>query len=265
MNTKSYKPLIIFSIAVWTAVFILVGCLIFAFRDKPKSYVSDVVSGPVEFQQPVYIDDYVYQQRTTLLERSIAICKNEYATRIAHAVLAEHNRQGIPVPVAYALIGTECDKTKTDLITLEKSGYFNPKATSHKNCRGATQVCYETLCDFNQFNKYGHTYTWDDMYNIEKNIEVGVWHYMRYVKYVGEDWTNLYIIYNTGYGNFTKENNYWIYNDYTCKWETHDAGWYYRNNKYPPNDINLCFNDLKGFAPTRRFTIYLEMYSELFI
>ena len=50
----------------------------------------------------------------------------------------------------------------------------------------------------------------------------------------------------------------------TFKLETHRSDWYYRNHKYPPKDVNLSFDDLTGFTPTRRFELYLEMYTELF-
>ena len=119
------------------------------------------------------------------------------------------------------------------------------------------------LDDFNAFNKFEHNYSWDEMFEIDKNIEVGVWHFTRYIPYVGEDWVNLYIVYNTGYGNYSKDAPYWIYNDNSQRWEVHDAAWYYRNSKYPPKE-NSFLSDLVGFAPTKRFSTYLNMYIELF-
>lgn len=261
MKTNSSKLLLIIAI-IWVALMsILLG--LFAevkhqerIAEQKVEVVKEIPFIPNDEEEKVEI--------SPILRQSIAVCKNEYATRIAHAVLREHNRYGTPIPVIYSLIGTESDKTKTSEISIINCGNFNPKAESSKNCRGATQVHYDTLCDFNTFSKRGYTYTWDDMFDIDKNIEVGVWHYMRYVKYVGYDWVNLYIIYNAGYGNYTRENKYWIYNPMTLKWETHRSDWYYRNHKYPPRDVNLSFDDLTGFTPTRRFELYLEMYTEFF-
>lgn len=258
MKTNSFKLLLI--AIIWVALMsILLG--LFA---EVKHQERIAVQKKVEQKIPFIPNEEEEIIIPSLLEQSIAVCKNEYATRIAHAVLREHERYGTPIPVIYALIGTESDKTKISEISIINCGNFNPRAESHKNCRGLTQVHYDTLCDFNTFSKRGYTYTWDDMFDIDKNIEVGVWHYMRYVKYVGYDWVNLYIVYNAGYGNYTRENNYWIYNSRTLKWETHRSDWYYRNHKYPPKDVNLSFDDLTGFAPTRRFELYLKMYTELF-
>ena len=204
-------------------------------------------------------------QRLTILNQSIALCKNKYAERIANAVIAEYERQGCPVPVIYALIGTESDETHTNNITTEHSGYFNPHAKSSKSCRGLTQISRGALDDFNTFNKFGHTYTWDEMFEIEKNIEVGVWHFMRYTSKVdSDDYIALYIIYNVGFGGYSKKNNVWIYNEYTEKWEEHANSYYYRNNKYPPVNSHQTFDTLTGFAPTNRFSTYLNMYMKLF-
>lgn len=261
MKTNSSKLLLIIAITWIVLMSILLG--LFAEVKHQERIANQKVEAVKEI--PFIPDDEEEKvEISPILRQSIAVCKNEYATRIAHAVLREYERYGTPIPVIYSLIGTESDKTKTSEISIINCGNFKPRAESHKNCRGLTQVHYDTLCDFNTFSKRGYTYTWDDMFDIDKNIEVGVWHYMRYVKYVGYDWVNLYIIYNAGYGNYTRENKYWIYNPMTLKWETHRSDWYYRNHKYPPKDINLSFDDLTGFAPTRRFELYLKMYTELF-
>ena len=257
MKDNKYKPLIIFIVVIWTLVLSLIILLVVRIKHQ------EVKLSHIEQEIEVLVEE-PEEKTSSILEQSIAVCKNEYAVKIAHAVIREYERQGAPIPIIYALIGTESDKTKTSEISIINCGNFKPWAESGKNCRGLTQVHYDTLCDFNTFNKYGHKYTWDDMFDIDKNIEVGVWHYMRYTKYVGYDWINLYIIYNAGYGNYTRENKYWIYNPDTFKWETHRSDWYYRNHKYPPEDVNLSFIDLTTFSPTRRFEIYLDMYTELF-
>jgi hypothetical protein len=257
---EDYKPLIAFIIAIWSAILVLIVAMIINIKSqKIESYEPTEII-PSCYEEP----QDIVEPKLSVLEQSILLCKNEYSTRIAHAVIKEHERQGVPIPIIYALIGTESDKTRTNQVTLECSGYFTPYAESSASCRGLTQVSYETFCDFNTFNKFGHQYTWDDMYDIDKNIEVGVWHYTRYIRFVGEDWINLYIIYNAGYGNYSRSNNYWIYNEYTEKWENHNASWYYRNHKYPPTKSDTSFEELTNFSPTRRFEIYLNMYTELF-
>ncbi len=261
MKKDKYTPLIIFIAITWTLLIGIMCYFVFSITkiENSSSHVEEILEETI---RP--LEEYVKEPKLSTLEQSIALCKNEYAEKIAHSVIKESERQGVPAYVIYALIGTESDKTKTDLISLEKSGYFTPKANSSVGCRGLTQISKEALDDFNTFNKFGHNYSWDDMFDIEKNIEVGVWHFMRYVPKVGKDWIDLYIIYNTGYGAYSRNNSYWIYNDITESWENHNNSWYFRNNKYPPTTTNLHFSKLKGFAPTKRFTVYLEMYTELF-
>lgn len=262
MKANNSKQLLIIAILWVVLMSILLGLFI-----EVKHQEKIAVQKKLEKEITLFIPDNNDEEEIiipSLLEQSIAVCKNKYATRIAQAVLREHERHGTPISVIYSLIGTESDKTKTSEISIINCGYFTPWAESHMSCRGLTQIHYDTLQDFNTFSKRGYTYTWDDMFDIDKNIEVGVWHYMRYVKYVGYDWVNLYIIYNAGYGNYTRENKYWIYNPMTLKWETHRSDWYYRNHKYPPKEANLRFDDLTSFAPTKRFELYLKMYTELF-
>lgn len=270
-SDKTTINLLIVLSFIWAFLVCVLILLFILFPDNPKKS-NEIVTQEIQKESPVSppIPNYALlmaeqaQKKLDTLNVSISLCKNKYAETIANAVITEHNRQGVPIPVIYALIGTESDKTHTDEISHENSGYFTPDAVSYLNCRGLTQVSYTTLCDFNTFNKFGHTYTWDDMFIIEKNIEVGVWHYMRYAKFVGRDWVDLYIIYNTGYTKYSKDNGFWVYNDNTCQWEIHKNNWYFKNGKYPPYDVNLTTSQLKGFSPTRRYTAYLDLYTDLF-
>ena len=262
MKTNNFKLLIL--AILWVVLMsILIGLFVnvkhqekIAVQKKVEQKIPSIPVIPVAEEKIIV---------PSLLEQSIAVCKNEYATRIAHAVLREHERYGIPIPVIYALIGTESDKTGTSEVSIINCGYFTPRAQSHKNCRGLTQICRNALQDFNNLSKRGYTYTWDDMFDIDKNIEVGVWHYMRYAKSVDCDWVNLYIIYNVGYGNYIRENKYWTYDPETLRWGIYNSGWYYRNYKYPPKDNLSSLDDLTDFIPTKRFELYLEMYIELFV
>ena len=259
MKTNNFKLLII--AIIWVVLMsILIGLFISVKHQEKiavqKKVEQKIISVPIEEEEIIV---------PSLLEQSIAVCKNEYATRIANAVLREHERYGIPIPVIYALIGTESDKTGTSEVSIINCGYFTPRAQSHKNCRGLTQVSHGALQDFNTLSKRGYTYTWDDMFDIDKNIEVGVWHYMRYAKSIGYDWVNLYIVYNVGYGNYIRENKYWIYDPETLRYGIHNNGWYYRSYKYPPKNNFSSLDDLTNFIPTKRFELYLEMYIKLFV
>ena len=258
MKTDNFKLLII--TIIWVVLMsILIGLFVNVKHQEKiavqKKVEQKIPSIPIEEKEIIV---------PSLLDQSIAVCKNEYATRIANAVLREHERYGIPISVIYALIGTESDKTGTSEVSIINCGYFTPQAQSHKNCRGLTQICRSALQDFNTLSKRGYTYTWDDMFDIDKNIEVGVWHYMRYAKSIGYDWVSLYIVYNVGYGNYIRENKYWTYNPETLRWGIYNSGWYYRNYKYPPKDNFSILDDLTDFIPTKRFELYLKMYIELF-
>lgn len=275
---KTTVILIITGCVTWIAAIALLICFLHSVNRPVKNIEESVtrieqsleeateVAAIRERMQQEKLEALAYERKTQrrLLVQSVEICKNEYAEDIAKSVLTEHYRTGAPIYALYALIGTECDNTKTNQISVENSGYFNPKARSSANCIGVTQTGRSAMEDFNTFSGHANTYKWEEMYDIHKNIEVGAWHYMRYRSYVGDDWVALYIIYNVGWTRYSAKNNYWIYNNSTEKWERHDNAWYFRNGKYPPTTVNLSFNQLEGYAPTRRFTTYLEMYSEMF-
>lgn len=218
--------------------------------------VEDVAFFPLLEEPKIEIKPF------NILETSISICTNKYATRIANSVIKESDNTGIPAYVIYSIIGAESDRTSISKIETE-SGNFNPDAQSSIGCVGLTQLSQSALTDYN--NRHNTHLTLDEVMNIEKNIEIGLWHYNRYSHKVGdEDWTSLYIIYNVGFREFSKENGNRIYNDYSGFYEYHTNSWYYLNGKYPPRRGGCKFSELAEYKPVKRFNTYLSMYKETF-
>lgn len=92
---------------------------------------------------------------------------------------------------------------------------FLPTAHNRRtNATGLLQICPLALQDYNDWN--GTHYTMEDMYNIELNIEVGVWNLMQQAYYLRREPTVTYkdcvIAFNTGVGDFKLYKNDWLNN-----------------------------------------------------
>lgn len=63
-------------------------------------------------------------------------------------------------------------------LIIQESNFYT-KAVSHKNCRGLGQISKAVLDDFNSkylWKKERKTYTFEDMFDYKKNIEVACWY-----------------------------------------------------------------------------------------
>lgn len=71
-----------------------------------------------------------------------------------------------------------CKKYNMDLIwflsMIYQESHFFPKALSHKNAYGLTQVTFYAVDSYNIY--FNTNYSMKDMFNIKNNIEVGVWY-----------------------------------------------------------------------------------------
>lgn len=252
---KSLMWLRITCAAVWLAVFLMIGCL---YSNLTKQKVA--TQTPVEKELEKEYEEPKKIVITSMLDKSISICKEEQATDIAHAVNMASKKYGIPHYVIYAIIATESGKHRTEDITPSNVMMVNHKASSSCNCKGLMQVSCYAVEDYNKVNLT--EYTLDDMYDIYTNIEVGTWYFSQF-RNVATSWTEMYIIYNVGYGFYSKRNRYWFYG-----W---DGNWY--NNYYnsfflmngmlPPDascDKGLYGkNKLPTYRPKYRFEKCLDL------
>lgn len=115
------------------------------------------------------------------------------------SIISASKKYGIPVCVICAIISTESAYAPTIFLNKNNFNLVNKKATSRCDCKGLMQVSELALIDYN--NRHGSEMI--DLYDVETNIEVGVWHYARYFD-GDETWEELYAIYNAGIGNYNK-------------------------------------------------------------
>ena len=248
----SVKVLRIACVIIWAAVFLMMGYLCSKVYAKQRVLPQTSIEKELD-EKPTRI------VIPTVLEKSIAICQEEYAVDIAHAVNLASAKYQIPHYVIYAIIATESGKHRTEDITSSNVMMVNHKASSSCNCKGLMQVSCYAVEDYNKINLT--EYTLDDMYDIYANIEVGTWYFSQF-RNVATSWTEMYIIYNVGYGCYNKINNYWFY-DLDGYWHSgYRNSFFFMNSLYPPEDSNrgLCGkNALPKYNARERFEKCLDL------
>ena len=108
----------------------------------------------------------------------------------------------------------DVDPMVLSCLIIKESNVFE-RAQSQKNCRGLCQISKYALEDFNNkhlYQKYGKNakrYSWDDMFNYDKNIEVACW----YLRHLDKDFQSIQsgvdvlIAYNVGYRHINQHKN----------------------------------------------------------
>lgn len=104
-----------------------------------------------------------------------------------------------PTPEIYTSVAKAAAKYKvpTEIalgLTRQESG-FNPKAVSSAGARGLTQIMPGALKDYNK--THGTNYSHDDMFDPDKNADVGMW----YLSSRKGDWRDKAAAYYAGEGN----------------------------------------------------------------
>lgn len=130
-------------------------------------------------------------------ELCMEITKGKYIEEIADAVLIQHQKTGLPIWFIYAVQRSESEETLT--------GVSNAKADNGigRGCLQVTKVC---LKEYNAWHEVKYTY--DEMYDIYKNFEVGCWYLARIQNHYLKDWqdisgrcllySDIYCAYNNG-------------------------------------------------------------------
>lgn len=193
------NKLLYFTIAVWIGVAAVLAATAYTLGGLSKTPVAtSVVKVPeVERIRTTYLYKEPIEEPKciTVYDISVEIVKNHYADEIAREVMAASVRYNVPIYVIYALIFTESGVGK------DYTGYVKKEAESSAACRGLTQVSRTALAEYNDWHK--KRYTWDEMFKVAPNIEVGVWYFAkRYTCY--DTWWEAYCIYNAGFGNCSK-------------------------------------------------------------
>ena len=188
----------------------------------------------------------------------VEIFKSEEEKQIASAVEQASKKYGVPSYIIFAIIATESNLYGTDNINEHNILEVNPKAKSGANCIGLMQLSKYAVTDYNNINNTNLSL--NDMYNISDNIEVGTWYFSRFSKRAN-NWVEQYIIYNVGFNEFNKTNNYVAFN-YDGTYKTVKNGLFYLNDVMPPSEeIHGIVNE-ESFSPyngKKRFEKCLEI------
>ena len=199
-----------------------------------------------------------------IIKTSIEKAKDKYTSEISESVMRASKKYKIPEYVIFAIISTESCRYGIDELNEENISIVNPRARSSYDCIGLMQISGYALNDYNNF--YGTKYKEEDLYDIEKNIDIGTWHYIRYKK-EGLSYEDLYIIYNVGYSEYHKNNVYSFY-DMNGIWINNKPNsFFYKNDFLPPktNNRGLCGkNKLDSYNSRKRFQKCLKICMELF-
>lgn len=265
LNAKN-TTLKVACVVTWSLVVVLFVYLIVTLNKVDKSIkvveTTATAEATIDAPDPIIEDVAI----PTVVQKSIDICKNDFIARdIANAVDAASKKHHIPHFVIYAIISTESSKYRTEEMTPENFMDVNYKAKSSYDCRGLMQVSKYALADYNKNNDTA--FTMDDLYDIFINIEVGTWYFSQF-RSVSSSWVENYVIYNVGYGSYSKINHNWFfgrdgnwYNDYRQRF-------FYMNDMYPPESSwthGLCGkNKLPTYRPKSRFEKCLKLCCQHF-
>jgi hypothetical protein len=199
------------------------------------------------------------------LKMSIDFCKNRFSNEIGNAVYEASVKHNIPPYVIFAIIATESGRHRTDNINEINIMNVNPRARSSVDCRGLMQCSKYALADYNRINKT--EYTMDDLFDIDINIEVGTWYYSQFTT-VSDSWTEIYVIYNVGYGNYRKVNPYWFYGWDGLLYNDYKNSFFYMNDVYPPDcsykRLSGEENTLRKYNAKKRFEKCLNLCYQYF-
>lgn len=257
-------------VIIWTAAFVMLVCLYNQLKAAPEQKVStattleestihyETIAEREMREEREYIENY--------LKKSISFCKRNYSEELANIILEKSKKYSVEPYVIYALIAAESG-VSSHIMNEKNIMNVHDKAVSSAGCIGLTQVGKFALADYN--NTHGTKYTLEDLYNIETNIEVGVWHFCRYRKYE-ETLTGLYVIYNVGYNEYSSVNPYWFYG-WDGKWySNYHNKFFYMNGLYPPTRKTNYQRGLYGknrlpeYSPKDRFEMCLDICKKYF-
>lgn len=204
------------------------------------------------------------EEVSPMLLTSIDLFVTEEERLIAEGVRSAAIKYKIPSYVIFAIIAAESNHYGTKDINDNSILKVNSHARSIYDCIGLMQVSQYAVDDYNKIN--GTDYTLNDMYRVKTNIEVGTWYYSQFSK-VAFSYTEMYVIYNVGYGNYKKTNHYWFY-DYNGTWHNdYKNSFFYMNNLMPPHDSNhgMCGrNSLSPYNAKKRFEKCLSICHKKF-
>lgn len=258
----STKALSVFCIIIWSAVIIMTVFLSLRLHNLNKKV--ETIAPIVEYVPETNMPDELKIPKDPL-KMSIDFCKNRFSNEIGNAVYEASVKHNIPPYVIFAIIATESGRHRTNNINEINIMNVNPRARSSVDCRGLMQCSKYALADYNRINKTEHTM--NDLFDIDINIEIGTWYYSQFTT-ISDSWTEIYVIYNVGYGNFRKINPYWFYGRDGLLYNDYKNSFFYMNDVYPPNcsykRLSGEENTLKKYNAKKRFEKCLNLCYQYF-
>lgn len=258
----STKALSVFCIIIWSAVIIMTIFLSLRLHNLNKKV--ETIAPVVEYVPETNMPDELEIPKDPL-KMSIDFCKNRFSNEIGNAVYEASVKHNIPPYVIFAIIATESGRHRTDNINEINIMNVNPRARSSVDCRGLMQCSKYALADYNRINKT--EYTMNDLFNIDINIEIGTWYYSQFTT-ISDSWTEIYVIYNVGYGNFRKINPYWFYGRDGLLYNDYKNSFFYMNDVYPPDcsykRLSGEENTLRKYNAKKRFEKCLNLCYQYF-
>jgi len=165
--------------------------------------VQEVTTPAVEIPKPVIVQEVtppVITKSQQEIEASIVLRMQEissyrtsYATEeyIFNTIKEKCKLYSAPTNFAWGMIGQE-------------SKFYPAAYNKRTHATGLFQICPDGLEDYNLWN--GTNYSLNDMFDIELNIEVGVWNLMQQAYYLRREdnvtYKHCVIAFNTGVGDF---------------------------------------------------------------
>lgn len=259
---SSTKALSVFCIIIWSAVIIMTVFLSLRLHNLNKKV--ETITPVVEYVPETNMPDELEIPKDPL-KMSIGFCKNRFSNEIGNAVYEASVKHNIPPYVIFAIIATESGRHRTDNINEINIMNVNPRARSSVDCRGLMQCSKYALADYNRINKT--EYMMDDLFDIDINIEIGTWYYSQFTT-ISDSWTEIYVIYNVGYGNFRKINPYWFYGRDGLLYNDYKNSFFYMNDVYPPDcsykRLSGEKNTLRKYNAKKRFEKCLNLCYQYF-
>lgn len=259
---SSTKALSVFCIIIWSAVIIMTVFLSLRLHNLNKKV--ETIAPVVEYVPETNMPDELEIPKDPL-KMSIDFCKNRFSNEIGNAVYEASVKHNIPPYVIFAIIATESGRHRTNNINEINIMNVNPRARSSVDCRGLMQCSKYALADYNRINKT--EYTMNDLFDIDINIEIGTWYYNQFTT-ISDNWTEIYVIYNVGYGNFRKINPYWFYGRDGLLYNDYKNSFFYMNDVYPPNcsykRLSGEENTLRKYNAKKRFEKCLNLCYQYF-
>lgn len=189
-KTKNLVNVVILILAILCLLQVFVVVIFYTIYD-PQAPGSDNIS----YVEPAVVEQDL--QRNQSIQHMLTVSSHlteDSADRLYSKIEYWSTQFGIPVEYGLILVHTESDFIETAKVS---------KTSAYGLCQ-VTPVC---LAEYNKVHK--QAYKMSDMWDIDKNLQVGFWYYSRLLTLYGEPWgiynyKDAYIAYNVGPSAFKR-------------------------------------------------------------